>query len=311
MPAATAPLLTVQPDWALGVTVTETWVTSVLPARSGQEQRLGFSIRPTESLTYSAVAQSTEETMRLVRDVRRATLQSGYDTRQVRVPWWPDEMVLAVGAAIGESALTVLGDASLRRFVDGGQVAVFTGEGEPTVLTLAAADSVDGSDLYLAEALEADLPPGVRLMPLVAGRLGASVSGQQAGAFGHTLELTVTVDRDLAGMAPETTGPGTDERPVVASIEARDFLGEWLLVLYTGQSTQIRAICRDSTGRVVPQPGPLEWVFTNPSGLRVVIPDPDAPFCNVENEIDGADSTLTITEPISGVSETFLSIIRA
>lgn len=305
MPAATAPLLPFQPDWRQEVTVTRTWPSAPLPMRSGREQGLGLQWRPTESITVELLELSAARHAWIRNAVETAMWAPERDRLLVRLPFWADAIALRADTDAASDVLLLdeTQDATLRRFVVGGQVCIAqSGSHEPFVATIA---DVDEDSITLTEDAGVDLVAGMLVAPVLAVRLDPQIPGEILTLAAGRLSLTLTTVDAITGAAALVPGSAADvQAPQIASMTMRTDIGSTVFFFRTGWQIRARAVFYDANGVIVPQPGPLTWELSPGDGFRVVVPDPDGPFCMLEQVLDSAtiDQTLTVTEPVSGVS---------
>jgi hypothetical protein len=213
------------PDDASGITTTRTWLTDILDADDGHEQRVALREVPVTTLSFGINATERGELLRLL-----GTLES-QDNLRFYVPFWPDAVVVYGPVMAGE--VLVPADVSDRSFAAGGLavlvlpdgtmelVAIDTIAGDEQSVTLAA--GVVGNWDAMAETLfvpvvigvlDADLQMEHR-RPADAGvtvgfRLEVPIAGLQLIAEGEDGETAIP---DVASVVLEILGKGTRVNP--------------------------------------------------------------------------------------------------
>lgn len=107
------------------------FLTDILPARSGSEQRIGLRKNPRNGFDYDYVIDEGQERQVL------ENLLFDWQARVFGVPVWWDETELTVASLAGDLVITV-GQTAYRDFRVGGLAAVFTSQSAFDVLLVAA-----------------------------------------------------------------------------------------------------------------------------------------------------------------------------
>jgi hypothetical protein len=188
-------LFTWRPDWAQGMTERLEWLTDVLPAFRGEEQRRGLRIGPRQAIEFGVAAT----------DVERQALEAalwGSGARVWGVPLWYDglELAAALPAASSSISLAVGG----RAYLEGTQ-AVLLGDTwlDSEVVDL---DTAGPSSLGLADPTTHAWPAGSRIYPLRTAHLTDSVAlGRWDGATGTArLAFAIREPADYAAASSAT-----------------------------------------------------------------------------------------------------------
>lgn len=149
------------PDWGSGIRESLEWLTDVLPAYRGQEQRRGLRLGPRQQLEFRVIAEGPD----------RAWLESvlwRHGAGRFAVPMWPDALALESPLASGATVIPV--DPADRQFAVGDLVALL---GEmPRQIELGEVDSIAGGVVTLAAATAQAWPAGTQVLPARVGRLG-------------------------------------------------------------------------------------------------------------------------------------------
>jgi hypothetical protein len=303
----TAPFLPIPHNWVTQPEHTRRWPAAVLTSRDGSVQSVSQSVLPRETLRYTLSTITIEQAQALTAPVLAAAGATTSATRgQVRVPRWEDAVVLSAAAGSGDTvlacALPSADDLGYRRFANNGEIALWIPNSVSAVLrTLAAVGAVGVSTLTLAAAIGSTFPAGTRIAPVSLARLTEPLEwSRDTGTIG-TATLVLDLDTALAGAVVIAPGsPGRAQSPTVATITLTRSQGN----LYFGWQVQLRAICKDASGVVIPSPGPLTWTQSTPRFV-LRVPDPTSGFAFVEAAGlggSGAAVTFTATDPISSVS---------
>lgn len=313
MAPLTPPLLPLPHNWVDSVEVTRAWPTHVHTARDGSEQRRSLTLGAREAFRYNLTAAASRQAGALLAFLTAtgsaaldATGQADRDARRsalrVRVPRWPDGVVLDAAAAEGATTLSVMDDATLRAFVPGGDVVLWYPERDLQVVTLAG-DAITADTLTLAAPLAlAGAPswrPGTVVAPLLTAHVEPVTDVDRITPRMAAVALRVTVADDLAGDGGDTDGAAAV--PVLASLAV---MPPTAFSLFAGQQATIIAVGRDAAGAVVPAPVGLAWTNTDPARVRLRLADHTGRVAYVEgrNVAGSAPLTVTVTDPDSGLS---------
>lgn len=205
MPAAVLPY---SPDWGERVTERLEWLTDVLPARDGSEQRVRLRNGPRRSLEYDVILGG--DAQRVLAENRLHAAQD----RQVIVPDWLNQAWLTQAAAAAATTLQV-DDA---RGLSAGMAALMVSGTDTAAVTVSA---VAGNTATLSAGLAAAWPMGARVAPSLACTLmGATTLRYQADDVARaTLELRCNA-----------------EAQITAASDAADYLGRPVLLPQTNWS---------------------------------------------------------------------------
>lgn len=184
-----------RPDWAQGMTERLEWLTDVLPAFRGEEQRRGLRLGPRQALEFGVTAT----------DVQRQALEAalwGSGAKVWGLPLWYDGLELQAVLAPGSAVIPVaIGG---RAFLPGTQ-AVFLGDSwlDTEVVDIVA---VDGSSITLDGPPAFGWPAGTRLYPLRTAHLTDTVAlGRWDGSTGSArLAFAIREPADYTAAAAVT-----------------------------------------------------------------------------------------------------------
>lgn len=150
------------PNWGEPVRERLEWLTDVLPALAGNEQRVGLRGVPRRWLEYSVLTRDRAETIRL------ETLVMGWQSRLFAVPMWQDAQTLAADLSAGSQTIPCA--VSGYGFEPNGLVLLWLAHDRYEALAI---DSVELLSLALKVTTLAAWPAGTRLLPVRLGRLPA------------------------------------------------------------------------------------------------------------------------------------------
>lgn len=148
------------PNWAAPVVEKLAWLTDVMPAQGGIEQRVGLRDAPRRALAYELATLTRHQTNLL------ETMLLGWQARLWAVPVWTDRQDLA--AALAAGSLTVPCTTSGYEFAASGLALLWAAHDRHEAVEVA---SVGASSLTLKTATVAAWPAGTRLYPVRLGRM--------------------------------------------------------------------------------------------------------------------------------------------
>jgi hypothetical protein len=149
-----------RPNWITGVTERLRWLTDVLTAYDGSEQRVRLRDQARRDLDYTALVGA--------QDARRlAAITLGWGARLYCLPLWCEADTLSLAVGVGDTRLPVT-QAALKEYRIDGLVVVWrdAGHSEAGVIK----DIVDNT-LWLQQPLARSYPASARVMPGVLARL--------------------------------------------------------------------------------------------------------------------------------------------
>lgn len=151
------------PNWANSVNESYEWLTDVLEAYGGVEQRIGLRGVPRRGLSYS-MATTDRHASNLLE-----TLLLGWQARVFAVPVWTDCQILASALPVGATSIPC--ETSGYEFAPGDIVVLWRAhDAYEAVETLA----VNAGSIDLASATLAAWPAGTRVLPVRLGRLASA-----------------------------------------------------------------------------------------------------------------------------------------
>lgn len=148
------------PNWADSVNESYEWLTDVLEAYGGVEQRIGLRGVPRRGLSYSMATTERHASNRL------ETLLLGWQSRLFAVPVWTECQTLASALSIGATSIPC--ETSGYEFAPGDLVVLWRAH---DVYESVEIDSVNVNSLMLVSATLAAWPAGTKVLPLRLGRL--------------------------------------------------------------------------------------------------------------------------------------------
>lgn len=150
------------PNWAAPVVEKLNWLTDVMLAQGGVEQRVGLRDAPRRALTYELATLDRHQTNVL------ETMLLGWQSRLWAVPVWTERQDL--GAALAAGSVTIPCTTSGYEFAANGLALLWAAHDRHEAVEIL---SVGGSSLTLKSATLAAWPVGTRLYPVRLGRMPA------------------------------------------------------------------------------------------------------------------------------------------
>lgn len=150
------------PNWARPVLEKLNWLTDVMLAQGGIEQRVGLLDAPRRALAYELATLTRHQTNLL------ETMLLGWQSRLWAVPVWTDAQTLAADLTAGSLAIPC--ETSGYEFAADGLVLLWAAHDRHEAVEV---ESVGGSSLTLKTATLATWPAGTRLYPVRLGRMPA------------------------------------------------------------------------------------------------------------------------------------------
>lgn len=182
------------PNWGEPVRERLAWLTDVILAESGVEQRAGLRAVPRRALAYSLLTRDRHESNRL------ETTLIGWQARLFAVPVWTDFQVLDADLPAGSTVVPCA--TAGYEFAADGLALLWRAHDVHEAVEVA---SVGGSSLTLAAPTLADWPAGTRLLPVRLGRLPERQRFTRESAHHLQGEVEFAFD-DHPGVTPVDTG---------------------------------------------------------------------------------------------------------
>lgn len=159
------------PNWADNVTEQLSWLTDVMTAVDGTEQRVALRSLPRRTISYSLFAEGTDA-------ARLDGVLWSWQSRTFALPVWIDAQRLTSPVSVGDTAISI--DTTERDYRDGGLVVLISSPGTYEAIEIA---TVSDGGLQLARGLGGNWPAGTRIAPVRLARLPTQVklSRQTAG----------------------------------------------------------------------------------------------------------------------------------
>lgn len=155
-----------RPDWSERWRETISYLTEVMPAYDGTEQRRSLRTRARSGCSFRVLTTTPVEAMAL------ENLVYGWQDRQFGVPWWPETTLLSESVAAGAVSLPCP-TSDRPSFEAEGLVLVW---GDFDLWEAFRVVSVTTSRLGIAAPLTRAWPVGTRVVPLRRGWLGSEQS---------------------------------------------------------------------------------------------------------------------------------------
>lgn len=155
-------LFSFRPDWSEPFRETTSYLTEILTAYDGAEQRRALRGIPRYGATYRVLTCSSVEAALL------ESLVYGWQDRPYGVPWWPEASPLLADVPVGGQVISV--DTTDRAvFQPGGMVVIWR---DFATWEAFQADSVSSSSITLSSGALRAWTAGARVVPVRRGRLG-------------------------------------------------------------------------------------------------------------------------------------------
>lgn len=149
-----------RPNWSGGITERLEWLTDVLAAYDGTEQRVRLRDHARRGIEYGFAVEGHDA--RLLE-----ALTFGWGARLYCLPVWWEADYLAAGITAGATSVTVT-DAALKDYRAGGLVVFWRDAGTTEAVEIA---SITGDTITLKLPLSKAFPAGSRVMPAVLARM--------------------------------------------------------------------------------------------------------------------------------------------
>lgn len=148
------------PNWTEPVRERLSWLTDVLPAIAGTEQRIGLRGVPRRAMEYEFVARDRTESIRL------ETMLLGWQSRLLAVPVWTDMQSIASTLPAGSTSISCT--TTVYEFAANGLLVLWRGPHDYEAVEIA---SVGAGSLTLKSPTLATWPAGTRIYPVRLGRM--------------------------------------------------------------------------------------------------------------------------------------------
>lgn len=149
------------PNWASGITETLEWLTDIMTAPNGSEQRRALRPAPRQAIEFALVAQGDERSL-------LDNFLTSYSARTMYVPIWFDTTVSSGSAIAGSQFIPATNAESSG--LKAGSIA-FLSLGDPFIYEVAEVDSVDEDGIHTRTPLESTWPHGTMVYPAKTSRL--------------------------------------------------------------------------------------------------------------------------------------------
>lgn len=151
------------PDWSQPLVERLIWLTDVIEARDGTEQRISLRKIPRREIDYHVVASGREA---------RATeaLLWGWQGRIYALPMWQDIQRLTAAVSVGATSITV--DTTDREYAVGSLVILMAADGTNEVIEISG---VSSGSLSLATPAQQSWLVGTPIMPARLARLASAI----------------------------------------------------------------------------------------------------------------------------------------
>jgi hypothetical protein len=228
----------IRPDWNNGITERLEWLTDVLTANNGNEQRVRLRKNARRTLEMAWLVQGQRAMM-------ADTLLTGWGSRKYCVPVWMELDRAAAPISAGATSITVT-DAALKDYAVGGYVVLWADETKAEAIEIAA---IAGNTLTLKTPVANSYPAGTSICPALLGRIDGDVQVRhiRADALAGIVRFLdeAATDRQAAEIGPTWQGYAVlDERPDYSEDQA----STWSRTLEVLDSLTGMMMVDDTTG---------------------------------------------------------------
>ena len=157
-----------RPDWAEGLTERLEWLTDVLTAHDGKEQRIRLRRHARRALEMGWIADGRHAMI-------ASTLLAGWGGRKYCVPLWMERDILANAVAAGTTAVTVT-DAALKDYRVGGYIVLWASETQTEAIEIAA---ISGNVITLKTPVANTYPAHSSACPAMVARIDGEARAQR------------------------------------------------------------------------------------------------------------------------------------
>lgn len=173
------------PDWSAGVLERMEWLTDVLQAYDGSEQRRALRLSPRKAFEFEAFFTAQERRY-------AESLLWGWGARVWALPVWPDGTDLASAVNIGDTQIMV---STATRAYEAGGLAILLRDALTYEVT--QIDTVQSDRLILKRGLTQAWPMGTRLWPAFPSRLRDKASLQRWNDDASGMRVAFELDADV------------------------------------------------------------------------------------------------------------------
>jgi hypothetical protein len=190
-----------KPNRTTPITETLDWLTDVIVAYRGDEQRIGLRAKPRRSFEYASRTSGSNSQ-------RLGNILWGWQSKPFALPIWNNRGELSSSESVGSSVLDVI--TSNLGFSDGGFALIFS---TPSSYELVQINGVTTTELSLVSPTTAAWSAGSHIYPVDVARLPLAVQSRQITSV--TTEITsvftcdsVVTNSNLPVVAPSLTYGG-------------------------------------------------------------------------------------------------------
>jgi hypothetical protein len=208
-----AALFTFQPNWENGFSERLQWMTNVIEARDGTEQRIQLRDAPIRTFGFNTLVHGDS-----LREMNRLL-----HTRQGRpfaVPLWFDMNALTEFVPAGSTVLNL--ETTGRDYHSGGSGILWQGPGKYEMFSV---DTVGDTSLTLSSATSTDHPRGTMVMPVRMCRMANTIKARRHTSDVSEAELVFQVE-ELGHSFPGSDGEGYTHRGVTVLTQEPNRLNE-------------------------------------------------------------------------------------
>ncbi|NLW82308.1 MAG: hypothetical protein GXY42_11645 [Desulfovibrionales bacterium] len=181
------------------ITETLEWLTDIIEAHAGAEQRIRVRQEPRQSFEASTLLNDPAELAKL-----RVAL-SAWQHREWGWPCWHETLPLA--ATLPAASSTIYVDTTAADFRDGGLAIIYQG---PSLYEVVEIDAVAADSVTLAGPTTMGHPAGASVMPLRMARMAAQARRDdhavEASRYSVTMQITDNVELTTAAAAMQYLG---------------------------------------------------------------------------------------------------------
>lgn len=170
------------PNWSSPLVESLDWMTDVMTAYNGDEQRMQLRSKPRRIFEYTSTLKSSDSAI-------ASNLLWGWQNRSFALPLWIDKSTLNASATIGAESIAV--NTSLKGYFPGGLVILFNNALDYEVVEI---ESFTSSAVALAKPLERNWPQGTLVYPVNISQMPVQIPSRRLTDGVTEIQVTFNAD---------------------------------------------------------------------------------------------------------------------